>query len=199
MGPASPAAAEPAYEAEADEIEAEFEYDLEAASTAPLIAEELDEPDFIEPSLAQAVAEEEPVEPTDPAMDPFLSPAEVIAATARMMAEFGIEPDTLSHGAAAQALADEPVLPQAEPDDIRLPHAEEDSAWAPEAEAPAVTPEPLPGATFVSQPFVVHSAPAETWSATETYVTTPAHLASAAAPEAPTPRIANRRHRLRRG
>ena len=172
---APPLANEPAYVADA-----EFEAD-ETRSTAPLIADELDEPDFHEPGLVQATSAEEPAEPMDPALDPFLSPAEVIAATVRMMAEFGIEPDSLSQGHAAQAVLEEAPLPQAEPHEIRVPAVEAESAWAPPSAAvePKAAP-PLPGATFASQPFAVHSAPTESWSPTETYVTTPAHLAGTA-------------------
>ena len=101
----------------------------------------LAEPDFCEPSF-EAIGEDQPAE----ALDPFMSPAEVIAATAHI--EDADEADSLSQD--------------------WTPVAETEIA---ETEAGA---EPLPGPTFVSHPFVARATPVETWSsATETYVTTP--------------------------
>ena len=138
--PREPVAVEPDFQPVAPQ-------DGEAVAAEVLSPPLLAEPDFHEPSF-EAITAEEPAE----ALDPFMSPAEVIAATAHV--EDSDEADSLSQDWT-------PVAAEAEID---------------ETESDA---EPLPGPTFVSHPFVSppfigRATPVETWSsATETYVTTP--------------------------
>ena len=114
------------------------------------------EPGLGEPGLLQALTDEEPLAPD---LDPFLSPAEIIAAMARLAADAGETTDSLAKDWA--------------------PGSETEAAAAKAPVAGFDPPEALPGATFVSQPFVAHAAPAGTWGPSETYVPPTAHAAAA--------------------